>query len=827
MDDFIEPCFPIVKQEFFSEDVMKSILIDSNFSKTDRQRLSLYNKNKTSAGKCSVIYKLTEGCETLKLGRLYPEKGLGIGSFSRIIRNPLCFERYWDLDLVNAHYQIALKYAKNNNLKHDLLLDYCNNREKWLSITSSDRMISKTEFLKILYGGDIKLYSENYELQEGDITKEGKTFLLNLSYEIQALMNSIWIVNPHLHNFKTKSKGSVSISNKHNPQASLMSLILQTEERKLLMKIDNYLKQKGRPFSVLIHDGGYIEKKEGESIEEINEFCKEITTYLVDFSVSVKPIIHDWEKSESSQSQYERYKIEFEKNHKIIGSNLLIHFEDTLKCDMIKLKHRDPRFHNLNWMEEVNEKQVKKFFYDEFLSDKTIIHYDRIDFIPDKEKVPKGVYNLFTGFKAEENLLDMNEETINELVAPIIEHFNYLTSENSYWILNWLANIIQDPIRRSEICPLIRDEGNLMINSGGTGKSSIMTWIIDNIIGSKYCYVVANNQEMYSDFNGVFEGKLLVIVEEANGDANFKNNDKLKAMTTREKQTINRKGIEAYEVRDYSRWMFFTNNHNPIAINSSSRRFAVFDTNPVKRGDELYFNFLFNHLKKPDVKNAFFLYLKNLNNVPNSPIAWFKTIPITKALREVMYMNSSSLLKWIIFNLKGKLIINGFVSELYQQFKSFVREKREGKEETMMTECSFGIALSVSPETGEFKIGDKHRTAEGQFFTWNIESIIYHLKLKRLLSDDFQYDNDYFEENVVLTETIKKWISSIELKNEYLSILHDEFMVECEEKISQTAFGLCINQYGSTTKKSDGVFFTWNVGGQAPLQPLHWKKSGL
>jgi len=274
---------------------------------------------------------------------------------------------------------------------------------------------------------------------------------------------------------------------------------------------------------------------------------------------------------------------------------------------------------------------------------------------------------------------------------------------------------------------------------GGTGKTSFFDWFCNKIIGEKYCHSISNNADLYNNFNGFMEGKLLIIVEEANGEANFKNNDALKARTTQKKQSVNKKGVEAYEVMDFSRWCFFTNNRNPIAINSHSRRFSVMDTNPVKRGDEVYFTELFNHLNKTEVQVAFYQYLKQLKNVPTTPIDWFKSIPNTNALREVMTMNSPPVIKWILYNLKAGYMRDGLVSDLYTQFRHFIKEKREGKEDTMMTETAFGILLNKNKEAGGIDLGEKHRTANGQNFKWNIPSIITHLKNQLLLDQEFEY----------------------------------------------------------------------------------------
>ena len=88
---------------------------------------------------------------------------------------------------------------------------------------------------------------------------------------------------------------------------------------------------------------------------------------------------------------------------------------------------------------------------------------------------------------------------------------------------------------------------------------------------------------------------------------------------------------------------------------------------------------------------------------------------------------------------KTGTFVNGYVGSLYEEFRAFVKQKREGKEETMMTECAFGLLLNKNKETGAIDLGDKHKTAQGQNFTWDIDSIVSHLKIQQLIDNELVY----------------------------------------------------------------------------------------
>jgi hypothetical protein len=313
--EYTQPIYPLTKIEYFDEDIIKVLLKDTNFSKEDRNHLTEYNKKRLSGGTVNVSYKFGSGCEEHQLGRLFPSDGIGLQSFRFDIRNPLAQKYYFDIDVNNAHYRIANGYCLQYGLKNDKIKHYINNREEVLKLVSDSRKKSKTEFLKILYGGEIKLYHNQFKEVEGTITDVGYKYLKELKKEVEVLMNHVWMNNEKYHKLKT-GKEKKSIDNKPNPKASLMSILFQTEERKILMFIDWFMSKQGRYMSVFIHDGGYVKKLEGETIfpEELLIKCSEAVSNYFGYPIKLeqKEIISDYKPVVNTHSQYEIMKKEFE-----------------------------------------------------------------------------------------------------------------------------------------------------------------------------------------------------------------------------------------------------------------------------------------------------------------------------------------------------------------------------------------------------------------------------------------------------------------------------------------------------------------------------------
>ena len=756
--EYTEPNYPITKSELFDEDNIKHLLQDTRFNKQDRKRLTDYNKHRQSGGQMLVQYKLANGCEEFMLGRLYPNDGLGLQSFRFDIRNPLTKKNYWDVDMENAHYCIAERWCDKYDIPCPKLTQYINNRQACLNLVSSNRKKAKTEFLKILYGGSIKLYNNIFEEVEGDIKPEGIKFLTTLKNEVQQLMDKIWEQHPQYHKLKCGGE-KIPLNKKSNPKATLMSIIFQTDERKILMFLDYVLKVKfNRVMGIYIHDGGNVEKLdsgETEFPQEILDFCSTaITTkFKIRTKLSQKPIEHAWTPLHPKLTEYETRKKEFEKRNFFVGSQF-VHIQDDGMIEFVKPSDMKLRMRCNNYLHynESTEKNEKKYFFEEWLDDPERSNYERIDFVPDLEKCPPNVFNLFKGFNAEKFKPEkpLTPIEIACLVEPIIRHLDYLTSGFAPWNLRWLAKKIQQPSKKCEIGILWRDMGELLQEGGGTGKNLFVEFFGNEIIGEDYFYVVGDNREMYGTFNSQFEAKLLVMVEEASSRDNHSNHDILKSKITTKKQNINRKGIAQYQVNDYTDYIFSSNNRNPLPVKQGNRRLAVFDTNPEMRGNQTYFKTLANHLSKPIVKWAFYQFLRNLPTY-DSPIEFQNSIPVTPAYVEVRILNAPLYLKWIVSEVKQGVLNNDSVRELYNRFKTWIKCNKEGSEDNIITETAFGLILNKSkdagcqhkPEAGTCYIlqdtGEKAKEHGVMHYKWNVPQVVEGLKKLHLLESNFTY----------------------------------------------------------------------------------------
>ena len=763
--DYTEPQ-EIIKTELFDEDVYFQMVNDNeNFNDEEIKELRTYfKKNRVSKGKARVKYVFGEGCEKLRLGRIFGFEGLVVKS--KKIRNPLFQKFYWDIDFVNCHFFIARYYLIKYNLSYSNINNYILNRAEFLQKAHSDRKTAKEKFLTVAFGG-----CANSECEEVNSLLQGIKSELD---ELKKFFNRDY---DYVYKNKFGKKGF--LKDKTNPENSLMSLIFQTKEREMLLFLDWFFYKKGRNMDVLIHDGGLIRKlKDEETFPD--ELLREAEEYIylyfgVNMELAQKEIEHDY-VIEEQVDYYLLNKPDFEQDNFMLQGDI-INIMRNGDLHTLSYSKAQTKYKCMNWPEIVDGKKKDIYFLDKWIKDIDRKAYERIDFIPDVENCPDHVYNLFKGFNAEKLRpeIEFSNDEINELIKPIINHLNLLCSGDSDYMIKWLANIVQSPHNKSGTAPLFRDMDNLLEKGGGLGKNMFFDWFGNEILGSDYYVVVGDNKELYDNFNGMFEGVLLILVEEANARTNHQNLDSLKSKITKKILTVNKKGISQYKSKDYSRYVFNTNNYNALPDN---RRFFFYDCLKNKRGDKEYFVSLGEVMKNKNVIWAFYKYLLNIDTY-SSEIEFMNKRPKTDAMYEVIRINAPLHVKWIcemISNRTMKKLYEGEVqiTTLYDDFKNWAMEHKQ-KDVQIMTLNAFSRLLNNSLE-----YGNKKKTSLYNVFSWNFDNIIKSLKKSDYISPYFDYDNEFYDriqniddlKNAFDTqEDFEKWIENNNEKyNEIISM---------------------------------------------------------
>jgi Family of unknown function (DUF5906) len=589
--------FKLVKTELFDPNVMDALLIQTDkFSKRDLGNLSRYKKNRRQGNEVEVAYEFARNCVESQLGRLYVRGGLGLQAFAFDMRNPLLEKNYWDCDIENAHYHFLAKLADDWGMKTERICHYINNRDAELAKVSANRSVAKTAFLKVAYGGSIKVCDETFN--DDGIEPEGDLTLLHaIKKEMDAIVAMCWIKHPQHHRL---------VCRKEHPKFSLFALILQTEERKCLMAMDAYLAGVDRSMDVLIHDGGCVRKLEDEEefpeehLRGMEDAVKDKTGYAV--RIVVKPFKHGFVMPapsaltpavpavEVENPEYVKMKEEFETECvKIINPPCFLALTSMSLLDATALAHiYGNKFFRDN---EGN----KRLFISKWKTDPSIKTYDRLEFLPGKETPPE-VLNIWRGFACEQEEGDVSviRDVLGLVCGRNPEHMEYVE--------NWVAHLFQRPYEKPRVCLVVHSEEE------GVGKDTFFDFI-GGMLGNQFYNTSSPEHTLFGRFNGGFKEVLMVKIEEGNFETNKANQDNLKGIITAPRLSYEEKGKPALSLNSFLRLVMTTNNPVPLVMSDTQRRFMMLKASPERRGDTDYWKETYATLRKPETARAYFHYL--------------------------------------------------------------------------------------------------------------------------------------------------------------------------------------------------------------------------
>lgn len=577
--------YHIVKTELYDPDVMDVLLRDTtHFSKRDLGNLSRYKRGRKHGNEVEVVYHFGRGCEQNQLGRLYPRNGQGLQSFNFDMRNPLLEKHYWDCDMENCHYNILWKLADTWGLKTDAIQQYIRNREAELRKVSSNRTIAKTAFLKVAYGGNIKLYSDYYSDgidPEGDIT-----LLKKIESELKVIVDNCWIRHEQYQKI---------VKRKDNPKFSLFALILQTEERKCLLAIDDYFKSKGRQIDIYIHDGGEVRKLPNETefprnlLIEASDHIRELYGY--NMRLVIKPFQHSF-KMPISETSYESIREEFERTHfKLMNPPAYVCVIDK-QLQLLTKTELNLKYENM-FFDETST------FISKWVVDPEMRTYDTIVFSPMKE-IDSRSFNLFQGFPT---------EAIKGDISAVHQVLNLISNNDSVvfnYIERLMAWIIQKPYQKTGVCLIIQS------SEEGSGKDTYFD-LIGRILGEYFMNTCSAEDTIFSRFNGCWKQKLLVKMEELNFLETKRYADKFKTIITAPRITFEDKGKGSLTLDNFTTFVGTTNNDVPVVVSDTARRFALFKASPERVGDHQFWNIIQPILHSQETSEAYFHHLLNLD----------------------------------------------------------------------------------------------------------------------------------------------------------------------------------------------------------------------
>lgn len=234
----------------------------------------------------------------------------------------------------------------------------------------------------------------------------------------------------------------------------------------------------------------------------------------------------------------------------------------------------------------------------------------------------------------------------------------------------------------------------LLKGEEGVGKN-VWTNVMRSLMGDdKFLETSKPSTVLYGQFTSARRNKILICINEANGKDNHAHNDILKDMITSETFVCEAKGENAVMIRCYDRFIFTTNNDNPINLTPDSRRFVVFDVSSELKGNTAYFRELVAITADPHVRYEFYQHLMRLDI---SGMDWQNDRPKTLGMMRLMASNSPCEYRYVRDLLaeaqaRGENLLTVGSDALFDGFVSWISQQHISKYET--NRIKFGIRMA-------------------------------------------------------------------------------------------------------------------------------------
>lgn len=607
-----------------------------------------------------------------KCGRFFTNYGLQ--GMVREIRNTLCMDDCYDIDIVNSAPTILSQYFKKNNIECPKLDYYCENRKDIINeiIYESEYDIDagdvKLSIIKFINGGKI----------DNSIIK--KKFIISLKKEIDIIGKQLEIINPD------GIIEEVRKDKKENYLGSAICRIYQRIESEIILYADMFFKKRGYEPMTLIFDGFLLRKDEAidfnnDVIDELNAYILNKTGYDIKFII--KPMLDGYDIPKEEIEQYDddifycgdphsineilkhlknnifKDRSTLKKEVTNLLNDLIYIFSDGIKREVAiksnyskdnptgiyKLDKYTTFIGNYNKknLKYINEKEkVATIKLIDLIEDIDQLHYNNFYIEPihqfENNKNVKEYVNIFNPTIAKR----FDSYNISD-IQIILNHIRIVWANNDEHIYKYILSYLHDLVhlKHTQICMVLNGEM-------GCGKTIILEYMIKYIFGHWCGHQTQGLKSICSRFAGWIENKILILVEEPTTlqEMNFSEyTEKLKDFITTNRCEIEKKGIDKYTIDCFHNLVITCNHLKGIHVpNEKERRFFIIQCNEHFLNNFEYFDLLDKTLDNENNMNILFNYLYDYNDLlPLRPI------PMTEA-KEQMIKDSKPILEVFLFD---------------------------------------------------------------------------------------------------------------------------------------------------------------------------------
>lgn len=220
------------------------------------------------------------------------------------------------------------------------------------------------------------------------------------------------------------------------------------------------------------------------------------------------------------------------------------------------------------------------------------------------------------------------------------------------WILAWLAHLVQRPWEKPGTA--------LVLRSGeGTGKGIFGSALV-HLCGAHGKHLTQGSH-LTRNFNAHLEGAVFVFADEVTWGGRKQEEGALKALVTEDIKQVERKGVDAFQGRDYSRLCIASNEDWTIPAGPTARRWLILNVSMAHMEDKAYFGAIKDQL----ANGGYEALMRMLTDLDLSSGEYPDPMQIisTKALEEQKVQSLDLQAKWLL-----QILMDGRVHEMAEEW---------------------------------------------------------------------------------------------------------------------------------------------------------------
>lgn len=551
-------------------------------------------------------------------GRLYPEHGVSLSAYKKVIRAELANDLYYDIDMVNAHPAIIRWLCSCVGIACPLLEKYIAERKECLNDVIAGAKATHPELtldnaksmvLSVIYK-DNGVSSRYKDVQRSAWLK---SFIAEMS-DIKALIS---VRFAKIHEMRDKYLVSTKQEQSPNPKGSLLSYIVNVIENRLLFEAVDALAIV-TPMSdiILSFDGMLLQRSHVDKVG-IAKCIKRVNERYKGFGTGVTVMSKKFTRSAELEALGD-VKMNWAvfsatlKSHTFTAQKLHAWFAvNAYRALFISgdapgriIVESSGEYHELSPTHggistrvtglAKKPTTVKSCTLGDLMNNHGFVRhiptYIRRGFLIGKDaEADPSVFSTFPGFSARADLCsfdfgnsDVGEpvwhktghEDLDLFLSHIVEVLACDDIYSAQYMFSWIAHIVLKPHIKTSRAVFLYSEKQ------GLGKSLVAQFLRDKVFGNPISTSEQNLRTFCKGFNSQLADKIFIMVEELSTErgASMQGADSLKDMITNSHPMIETKGVKVGILRKgYQNFMLMSNHRDALEVEESDRRFLMLE----------------------------------------------------------------------------------------------------------------------------------------------------------------------------------------------------------------------------------------------------------